>query len=190
MEARFSLQQLGLVSTIAGISFTSKEAFRSHRQRQTHRSHRKQSYRSHLTWPSEPLTEPQKMNTRVHESSIMIERWDRKNRWCSSKWTRLRAWRRRCQKRRRHKGFRAFCRVHFGVDRYISPHVVQSVEPFMIVFKTPDGLILRAIPSFFVFGRMSSNEAKGVFILDLKTVFMGVFIQFEYCLHGCLVSSF
>ena len=61
-----------------------------------------------------------------------------------------------------------------------SPHVVQSVEPFMIVFKPPESHMLRAIPSLFVFGRLSSNEAKGVFILDLKTVFTGVFIQFEY----------
>jgi hypothetical protein len=35
----------------------------------------------------------------------------------------------------------------------------------MIVFKTPESLILRVFPSFFVFGRLSSNEAKGVFIL-------------------------
>jgi len=60
----------------------------------------------------------------------------------------------------------------------------------MIVFKPPESLILRAIPSFFVFGRLSSIEPKGVFTLDLKTVFTGVFIQFEYCLQCCSVSSF
>ena len=71
-----------------------------------------------------------------------------------------------------------------------SPHVVQSVEPLMIVFKSSESLALRAFPHFFIFWYLSSNLVFAVFILDLKTVFTSVFIRFEYCLHCYWVSSF